>query len=737
MAHAGRPVNAGAPGWLVRLCIAATLAAAVAIVPPAGARSAQAAGPAGRYHPLTTPQRLVDTRLAQGASGPLRPEQVVTIPIAGALGMPSVGSGLTAVVLSVAVTDTSDIGYLTVWPSDQPLPNASNLNWMAGDTVANLVEVGVGTSGSVSFYNNHSSSQLIVDVQGYYASDPGPSGLFRPLMPARIADTRTGLGTGAVSRLGPASTLRIAVAGHGNVPATASAVAINLTETTASASSYLTVFPYLDGNAGVSNLNFSAGWTRAVRAIVRLDAQGAIGIYNSAGSVDVIVDVNGWFTDASDPGATGGRFLPVTPTRLLDTRNGTGRSGPLGSGEHFDFALTGGASPVPAGASAVAMNLTAVSPTAPNFVVAYPAGNARVLTSDVNSVPGGPVPNLALTRLSSSGAITLFNRAGQTHVLIDVVGYYEAGPAPGAAPGAPAGVSATAHDRSVTISWSPPASPGGSAIVSYLVSMAGGGDLPVAGDATSVTWTGLTNQSSYAFTVAALNGDASGPAAGPASATPIGTPDPPTGVAATPGPGTVTVSWSEPANNGGSPVTGYYVTVDQTGQRIGTLGSPVTIGLGPGTYTISISALNSYGAGPAANTGPVSPRGARKIVISLAQQHLWAYDAGQLRLETDVTTGRPELPTPPGDYFIFYKSSPYHMVSPWPYWSPYYYNPVDLQYAMEFLQGGYFLHDAYWRSWYGPGSDIYDGTHGCVNIPLSAMAWLYGWAQIGDEVVVQ
>ena len=72
---------------------------------------------------------------------------------------------------------------------------------------------------------------------------------------------------------------------------------------------------------------------------------------------------------------------------------------------------------------------------------------------------------------------------------------------------------------------------------------------------------------------------------------------------------------------------------------------------------------------------------------------------GRLVMETDVTTGRPELPTPPGDYHIFYKQSPYEMISPWPPWSPYYYNPAWVQYVLEFLQGGYFLHDAPWRTW--------------------------------------
>jgi hypothetical protein len=133
---------------------------------------------------------------------------------------------------------------------------------------------------------------------------------------------------------------------------------------------------------------------------------------------------------------------------------------------------------------------------------------------------------------------------------------------------------------------------------------------------------------------------------------------------------------------------------------------------------------------------PPPPPSPRRIVVSLAQQHLWAYDHDQLILETDVTTGRPELPTPAGNYHIFYKTSPYQMISPWPYGSPYWYPSAWVNWVMEFREGGYFLHDAPWRSWFGPGSQYGAGTHGCINIPDGPMLQLYNWAQLGDRVDV-
>jgi len=125
------------------------------------------------------------------------------------------------------------------------------------------------------------------------------------------------------------------------------------------------------------------------------------------------------------------------------------------------------------------------------------------------------------------------------------------------------------------------------------------------------------------------------------------------------------------------------------------------------------------------------------IVISLSRQVLTAYQDGTPVLTTYVATGRPALPTPPGVYHIFAKYSPYEMISPWGYGSPYWYPPSWTNWAMEFRSGGYFIHDAPWRSWYGPGSNLYNGTHGCVNVPYSPMSFLWGWTPMGTTVVVQ
>jgi L,D-transpeptidase catalytic domain len=137
------------------------------------------------------------------------------------------------------------------------------------------------------------------------------------------------------------------------------------------------------------------------------------------------------------------------------------------------------------------------------------------------------------------------------------------------------------------------------------------------------------------------------------------------------------------------------------------------------------------------------PDDGKKIIVSLSRQTLYAYDGDRLALQTLVTTGNPALPTPAGTYTVMGKYHPFEFVSPWPAGSQYWYPPSLAQYAMLFRDGGYFLHDAPWRSAFGPGTNgagqpgtNYGGTHGCVNIPPGAMVFLWNWTPTGTTVMV-
>ena len=144
------------------------------------------------------------------------------------------------------------------------------------------------------------------------------------------------------------------------------------------------------------------------------------------------------------------------------------------------------------------------------------------------------------------------------------------------------------------------------------------------------------------------------------------------------------------------------------------------------------AALTAVGCGHAVPNGKV-------IDIDVTTQSAIFFDDGCIVTSSLVTTGRPGLRTPTGTFHIYAKYSPITLISPWPKSSPYYYTPENANYAMEFLRGGFFIHDAPWEptSAYGPGSQNgVDASHGCVHIPTPTMAWLYAWTPIGTTVIV-
>jgi uncharacterized protein YkwD len=238
-----------------------------------------------RFHPLT-PSRILDTRGAD----PVGPAAALAMPVAGRGGVPA--AGVSAVVMNVAVTGPTATGYLTVFPTGEPLPLASNLNFVAGDTVPNLVTAKLGAGGSVQLYNPMGSTHVIVDVAGWYDDGTSTTGAtYHPLRPSRILDTRNGAGP-----LGASAVMEVQVAGLGGVPASGvSAVVTNVAVTGPTALSFLTVFPAGEALPLASNLNFRPGQTVPNLVVAKQGAGGRIAIYNAAGTAHVIADVAGWF----------------------------------------------------------------------------------------------------------------------------------------------------------------------------------------------------------------------------------------------------------------------------------------------------------------------------------------------------------------------------------------------------------------------------------------------------------
>ena len=124
------------------------------------------------------------------------------------------------------------------------------------------------------------------------------------------------------------------------------------------------------------------------------------------------------------------------------------------------------------------------------------------------------------------------------------------------------------------------------------------------------------------------------------------------------------------------------------------------------------------------------------ILISLKDQQLAAYQDGATFVTTPVTTGRPALPTPTGNFQVLRKSHPWVMRSDFPRWSPYWYPDSPVTYVLWFTNAGHGIHDAPWRATYGPGTEA-GGSHGCVNVPFAAEKLLFSWADVGTRVVIR
>lgn len=419
-----------------------------------GAAPVLAASTGGAYQPVT-PTRLLDTR---GHGGPLGAGASLTLRVAGT---PEVPAGATAVALNVTATNTTSSGYLTLYPAGEAAPLASNLNWSAGETVANLAIVPVGSGGSVTIRNARGSTQVVVDLQGYFAPQGSAGGYYVPLTPSRVADTRPGSGEPDSGRaLGPRSVLNIQVSGLGGVPSTgATAVVLNVTATATTAAGFLSVYPQGVAWPGTSTLDWRAGESVAGRVIVPLGPGGMVAVYNLAGSTDVVVDVSGFFTEASaTPGAS--LFYPLPPRRMLDTRvdGGTLRTG------QTMVAQMAGIGPIAAQASAVVANLTVTGTNASSFLAAGPSASAPK-TSDLNWSAGATASNLDIATLSQGGDLALYNALGRAEAVVDVSGYF-----------VPAGGTGTAaavcSGLKVTVTNAP--SPGGQASVSVQASCPGG-----------------------------------------------------------------------------------------------------------------------------------------------------------------------------------------------------------------------------------------------------------------------
>ena len=343
-----------------------------------------------------------------------------------------VGSTATAVVLNVTVVNPEGEGYVTVFPwGDPALPNTSNVNIQrSGQMVANLVTVRLGGDGRVGLYTSI-AADLLVDVFGYYSpSGATRAGRFIPLTPQRLLDTR---GNATVGAGGVVSLSLPAVITNRPDFKDSEGLVLNVTAVNsrlrANGFGYWSAYPAGQDPGTTSNINISfSGQTIANQVIVKPTASG-VEFYSYAGG-DLLVDIMGFYTGTDAALSEDGLFVPVSPTRLLDTRS---TPNPLGEkvALHHNWTVevgTANQAGIPsAGASAVALNVTMTRAQGEGFVTAYPAGTARPDSSNLNANKAGvTAPNHAQLATGTRGVS--FYSYGGADLIVDIFGWFVGSP---------------------------------------------------------------------------------------------------------------------------------------------------------------------------------------------------------------------------------------------------------------------------------------------------------------------
>lgn len=237
-------------------------------------------------------------------------------------------------------------------------------------------------------------------------------GAYTPIVPERVFDTRPGeAAPGPKGKLAAGGTVTF------TAPEGATAVAINVTITETEGPGHVTVWPGGEPAPATSMLNVTgAAQTRANLVIAPVGANGTVNVRTSVGA-HLIADISGYYTPATG-GARAGRFVPVTPHRAFDTRDGS----PLGDRRWRNFTVAG-VGPVPAdGVAAVVVNLTATESAGAGYVVAYSAHTALPYTSTTNlSGPNATSAGLAIVPIYN-GEMAVYTSTS-VHVIGDIVGY--------------------------------------------------------------------------------------------------------------------------------------------------------------------------------------------------------------------------------------------------------------------------------------------------------------------------
>jgi YVTN family beta-propeller protein len=366
------------------------------------------------------PCRLVDTRGATGQFGgpPLQGMMMrtFTIPQNQNCNIPTTA---TAYSLNITVAPHGPLGYLTIWPTGGTQPSVSTLNSPDGRVKANAAIVPAGSQGGVNVYVTN-TTDLIMDIDGYFVPASTTTLAFYPLAPCRVADTRNPNGDlggpflhGQVPRDFP-----VMEATDCHIPQNAKAYSLNFTAIPHGPLGYLTVWPTGQNQPNVSTLNAPTGTVTANAGIVPVGTGGKVSTFAS-NDTDLLIDIDGYF---ADPGVGGLSLYNLTPCRVLDTRSQMGR-GPFQGTLNPPIDVLNSPCQPPAESQAYVFNATVVPHATLGYLTLWPDGLQQPTVSTLNAVDRSITSNLAIVPAGASGKVDAF-ASGTTDLLLDISGYF-------------------------------------------------------------------------------------------------------------------------------------------------------------------------------------------------------------------------------------------------------------------------------------------------------------------------
>jgi len=360
-----------------------------------------------------TPCRVIDTR-----PNPIPGGTSKNYTVAGTCGIPA---SAVAYSLNVTVLPQRTLGYLTIWPQGEIQPYVSTMNSPDGRVKANAAIVPAGNN-AVSVYVTDTTNVLL-DIDGYFQGGNGQTLEFYPLTPCRVVDTRAGSmkppGLGPPS-LGAMETRELPILTSpclGNLPQQPLAYSFNVTadpEPAGQPLNFLTIWPSNESQPGVSTLNNPTATVVSNAALVPANpANGNVDVF-AYNSTDLFIDVNGYFA----PAAPGGyQLYTAAPCRVYDSRN----YGPPFMGNRTVNVVKSQCAP-PGTAKAYVFNAT-VLPSGPMpYLTLWADGSLQPLASTLNAYDGAVTSNMAI--VGNNDGLTDSYVAGLTQLILDITGYF-------------------------------------------------------------------------------------------------------------------------------------------------------------------------------------------------------------------------------------------------------------------------------------------------------------------------